>query len=106
MPAVISYTTHSYGKCLLYAAIVVARGFTMSQSAAAHHILFKHIFSIVELDTGHPLQFCHIHGSGWDTVIADEHRGQALGLFTQFYSADGSLSSLLNRFRPGIGGDL
>ncbi|KIJ23167.1 hypothetical protein M422DRAFT_276315 [Sphaerobolus stellatus SS14] len=60
--------------------VVVARAFTTSQSAAAHHVLFKRIFEIVEADTGQQVQFRHIHGTGWDTIIADEHRGQALGL--------------------------
>ncbi|KIJ38133.1 hypothetical protein M422DRAFT_259286 [Sphaerobolus stellatus SS14] len=60
--------------------IVVARAFTTSQSAAAHQILFRRIFEIVEADTGQQVQFRHIHGAGWDTIIADEHRGQALGL--------------------------
>ncbi|KIJ32919.1 hypothetical protein M422DRAFT_265259 [Sphaerobolus stellatus SS14] len=60
--------------------VVVCRAFTSSQSAEAHRILFQRIFEIVEADTGQQVQFRHIHGSGWDTVIGDEHRGQALGL--------------------------
>ncbi|KIJ36290.1 hypothetical protein M422DRAFT_261437 [Sphaerobolus stellatus SS14] len=63
-----------------FEAVVVARAFTTSQSAAAHHIRFKRIFEIVKADTGQQVQFRHIHGTGWDTIIADEHRGQALGL--------------------------
>ncbi|KIJ42824.1 hypothetical protein M422DRAFT_253914 [Sphaerobolus stellatus SS14] len=58
--------------------VVVCRAFTSSQSAEAHRILFQRIFEIVEADTGQQVQFRHIHGSGWDTVIGDEHRGQAL----------------------------
>ncbi|KIJ46297.1 hypothetical protein M422DRAFT_250346 [Sphaerobolus stellatus SS14] len=60
--------------------VVVARAFITSQSARAHKILFQRIFDIVEGDTGQQVQFRHIHGTGWDTIIADEHRGQALGL--------------------------
>ena len=68
--------------CLIFRivlAVVVCRAFTTSQSAEAHRILFQRIFEIVEADTGKQVQFHHIHGTGWDTVIADEHRGQALG---------------------------
>ncbi|KAF8589726.1 hypothetical protein K439DRAFT_1331859, partial [Ramaria rubella] len=58
--------------------IVVARAFTTSQSAEAHHILFNRIFAIVCEDTGHTVQFHHIHGDGFDTFVANGHIGQAL----------------------------
>ncbi|KAF8591037.1 hypothetical protein K439DRAFT_1650871 [Ramaria rubella] len=48
-----------------HCSIVIARAFTTSQSAAAHLILFTCIFAI-----------------GFDSVVADGHRGQGLGLFT------------------------
>ncbi|KIJ39135.1 hypothetical protein M422DRAFT_258014 [Sphaerobolus stellatus SS14] len=57
--------------------VVIACAFTTSQSAKAHKVLFQRIFAIVEADTGQQVQFRHIHGTGWDTIIADEHRGQA-----------------------------
>ncbi|KAF8525595.1 hypothetical protein BU17DRAFT_41669, partial [Hysterangium stoloniferum] len=60
--------------------IVVTRAFTTSQSALAHKILFRCIFNIVEEDTGSKVKFRHIHGEGFDSVMADGHRGQALGL--------------------------
>ncbi|KAF8574339.1 hypothetical protein K439DRAFT_1420638 [Ramaria rubella] len=60
--------------------IVVTRAFTTSQSAAAHHILFHCIFAIVHEDTGKVVQLHHIHGVGFDTFMADGHKGQALGL--------------------------
>ncbi|KAF8588892.1 hypothetical protein K439DRAFT_1613231 [Ramaria rubella] len=63
-----------------FRSIVVARTFTMSQSAEAHRILFNRIFAIVHEDTGRPVQFHHIHGIGFDTFMADGHLGQALGL--------------------------
>ncbi|KAF8583905.1 hypothetical protein K439DRAFT_1617115 [Ramaria rubella] len=59
--------------------IVVARAFTTSQSAAAHLILFTRIFAIVEQETGQIVHFRHIHGEGFDSVVADEHHGQGLG---------------------------
>jgi len=65
---------------ILFEAIVVARAFTTSQSADAHQILFRRIFSIAEKDTGQSFRFRHIHGEGLDTVTADGHRGQALGM--------------------------
>lgn len=66
-------------------AIVVARAFTTSQSALAHQKLFHLIFGIVESDTGEVVKFRHIHGSGFDTITADGHRGQALGKLFQIY---------------------
>ncbi|KAF8833986.1 hypothetical protein BDN67DRAFT_915867, partial [Paxillus ammoniavirescens] len=60
--------------------VVSARAFTTSQSANAHVILFRRIFDIAREDTGIPVRFFHIHGVGIETVVADGHWGQALGL--------------------------
>jgi len=68
----------------LLPAIVVARAFTTSQTALAHQILFRRIFAIAENDTGKPVQFRHIHGRGFDTFMADGHKGQALGMLFIF----------------------
>jgi len=59
--------------------MVLACAFTTSQSADAHVILFCQIFEIAEVDTGVPVQFSHIHGIGIESIVADGHRGQALG---------------------------
>ncbi|KAF9472113.1 hypothetical protein BDN70DRAFT_909218 [Pholiota conissans] len=56
------------------------RAFTNSQSAEAHFILFSRIFEIASGDTSVPVQFQHIHGSGFSVWVADAHKGQALGL--------------------------
>ncbi|KIK44261.1 hypothetical protein CY34DRAFT_80290 [Suillus luteus UH-Slu-Lm8-n1] len=56
------------------------RAFTTSQSAQAHLILFQRIFQIAEDDTGVPVSFHHIHGTGYESVVADGHMGQGLGL--------------------------
>jgi hypothetical protein len=53
----------------------------MSQSAQAHVILFRRIFQIAEEDTGLPVSFYHIHGCGYESVVADAHMGQGLGKF-------------------------
>ncbi|KAG2125773.1 uncharacterized protein EDB93DRAFT_1243973 [Suillus bovinus] len=60
-----------------------ARAFINSQSAQAHLVLFRRIFSIASEDTGTPVSFKHIHGSGYESVVADAHMGQGLrlGLF-------------------------
>ncbi|KIJ53274.1 hypothetical protein M422DRAFT_242411 [Sphaerobolus stellatus SS14] len=60
--------------------IVVSRAFITSQSALAHQILFRRIFAIASEDTGRPVQFRHIHGTGFEIFMADGHKGQALGL--------------------------
>lgn len=61
-------------------AVVAARAFITSQSAHAHLILFRRIFEIARTDLGMPVTFFHIGGVGIETVIADGHRGQALGI--------------------------
>lgn len=60
-------------------AIVSSRAFTTSQSGVAHFELFKMIFEIASQDTGQPVQFKHIHGTGFEAWIADAHKGQGLG---------------------------
>ncbi|KAF8974325.1 hypothetical protein BDZ97DRAFT_11979 [Flammula alnicola] len=60
--------------------VVSTRAFTTSQSAQAHFILFTRIFNIATSDTGLPVRFRHIHGSGISVCTADAHKGQALGL--------------------------
>ncbi|KAF8584341.1 hypothetical protein K439DRAFT_1567517 [Ramaria rubella] len=37
-------------------------------------------FKIAETDTGKPMRFQHIHGTGYEVVVADAHKGQALGV--------------------------
>ncbi|KAG1746028.1 uncharacterized protein EDB91DRAFT_1080250 [Suillus paluster] len=59
--------------------VMGARAFTTSQSAQAHLILFRRIFEIAEEDTGLSVSFQHIHGTGYESVVADGHMGQGLG---------------------------
>ncbi|KAI0054384.1 hypothetical protein BV25DRAFT_1949705 [Artomyces pyxidatus] len=59
--------------------VVCARAFTTSQSAEAHLLLFQLISEVVEVDCGQPLRLFHIHGEGIEVVLADAHKGQALG---------------------------
>ncbi|KAG1733723.1 hypothetical protein EDB19DRAFT_1830853 [Suillus lakei] len=56
------------------------RAFITSQSAQAHLLLFRCIFAIASEDTGMPVLFKHIHGSSYESVVADAHMGQGLGL--------------------------
>ncbi|KAH0831831.1 hypothetical protein J3R83DRAFT_12681 [Lanmaoa asiatica] len=60
--------------------VVVARAFTTSESADAHRILFTRIFEIAKHDTGVEVSFHYISGRGIQSIVADGHRGQALGL--------------------------
>jgi len=75
----------------LFKAIVLARGFTTSQSAEAHLILFRRVFEIMELDTGCHIRFLHLHGTGIETITADQHRGQVLGSFQSIFHQFSSL---------------
>jgi len=74
----IFFPYHTCSYC--YLAVVGARAFTTSQTAKAHVILFQRIFEIASADTGLPIMFNHIHGAGFETIIADSHKGQGLGL--------------------------
>ncbi|EJD37548.1 hypothetical protein AURDEDRAFT_173406 [Auricularia subglabra TFB-10046 SS5] len=58
--------------------ISCGRVFLTALTADAHLLVFKKIYSIVEEDCGSGLRFAYMHGSGWDTVAADEHSGEAL----------------------------
>ncbi|KAF9231054.1 hypothetical protein BU15DRAFT_29339, partial [Melanogaster broomeanus] len=60
--------------------VVSTRAFITSQSADAHFILFRRIFEIAEADTGTAITFHHIDGVGFESVVADGHKGQGLGL--------------------------
>ena len=73
-------------------AVVGARAFTMSQTAQAHLILFWRIFDIAKADTGLDVHFRHIHGDGIESVIADSHKGQGLGMHRVYFVFDASLT--------------
>lgn len=60
-------------------AIVVACAFTTSESADAHFTLFTRIFEIAKHDTGLEVSFHYMSGHGIQSIVADGHRGQALG---------------------------
>ncbi|PKC51080.1 hypothetical protein RhiirA1_521457, partial [Rhizophagus irregularis] len=46
----------------------------------AYQNLFDDLFRCVEKDIGETFNFHHIHGKGLGCVLADQHKGQALGL--------------------------
>ena len=84
--------SHSYNWCFHHSdllccitAVVGARAFITSQCAEAHTVLFRRIFEIAVADTGQPVAFKHIHGHGYESVVADAHKGQALGMCTTIY---------------------
>lgn len=73
-------------------AVVGARAFTPSQTVQAHLILFRQIFDIVKVDTGLDVHFHHIHGDGIESVIADSHKGQGLGVHRVYFVFNASLT--------------
>lgn len=60
--------------------LTFARAFTILQTANAYQRLFEELFLCIEQDTKKPIKFHHIHNQGIGCILADEHRGQALGL--------------------------
>ena len=87
-----------YFSCIVYMtlihlpAVVGARAFTTSQTAQAHVILVRRIFDIAKEDTGLDVHFRHIHGDGIESVIADSHKGQGLGMHRVYFVFDASLT--------------
>ena len=87
-----------YFSCIVYMtlihrpAIVGAHAFTTSQTAQAHVILVRRIFDITKEDTGLDIYFRHIHGDGIESVIADSHKGQGLGMHRVYFVFDALLT--------------
>ncbi|KAF7968248.1 hypothetical protein HWV62_31541 [Athelia sp. TMB] len=67
-------------------AVPYCRVFVNRQSAAAHALVFAKVEQIVQLDTGAPLKWRHIHANSLDDHTGilqwagDQHAGQAKGL--------------------------
>jgi hypothetical protein len=59
--------------------LTFARIFTNIETAEAYQNLFEDLFGCVERDIGETFNFHHIHGEGLGCIIADQHKGQALG---------------------------
>jgi len=47
--------------------------------------LFEDLFCCIERDTGETFNFYHIHKKGLGCIIADQHKGQALGKFCKIF---------------------
>ncbi|GBC27218.1 hypothetical protein GLOIN_2v1763409 [Rhizophagus irregularis DAOM 181602=DAOM 197198] len=60
--------------------LTFVRIFTNVETANAYQNLFEDLFNCIERDTGETFSFYHIHGKGLGCIIADQHKGQALGL--------------------------
>ena len=54
--------------------------FTNCATTIAYQRIFCILFDLVLQLTGSPPQFKHIHGSGWNCIIADLDYAQAKGL--------------------------
>jgi len=53
--------------------------FTNIETAEAYKNLFEDLFTCIEKDTGEIFNFYHIHRKGLGCILADQHKGQALG---------------------------
>jgi len=62
-----------------FLALTFVRIFTNVETALAYQNLFEDLFNCIEKDTGETFNFHHIHGKGLGCIIADQHKGQALG---------------------------
>ncbi|POG59122.1 hypothetical protein GLOIN_2v1789505 [Rhizophagus irregularis DAOM 181602=DAOM 197198] len=60
--------------------LTFARVFTNRATTIAYQRIFRVLFDLVLQLTGSPPQFKHIHGSGWNCIIADLDYAQAKGL--------------------------
>ncbi|RGB38753.1 hypothetical protein C1646_755351 [Rhizophagus diaphanus] len=59
--------------------LTFARIFTNIETADAYQNLFEDLFGCIEKDMRETFSFHHIHEKGLECVIADQHKGQALG---------------------------
>ncbi|RHZ82021.1 hypothetical protein Glove_114g20 [Diversispora epigaea] len=66
--------------------LTFVRIFTNIETAEAYKNLFEDLFTCIEKDTGEIFNFYHIHGKGLGCILADQHKGQALGLGQYLYS--------------------
>ena len=55
------------------------RIFINVETAQAYQNLFEDLFRCIEKDIGETFNFHHIHGKGLGCILADQHKGQALG---------------------------
>ena len=62
-----------------FLALTFVRIFTNVEMALAYQNLFEDLFNCIEKDTWKTFNFHHIHGKGLGCIIADQHKGQALG---------------------------
>ena len=54
--------------------------FTNTATTIAYQRIFNTLFDLVNQLTGSPPQIKHIHGNGWNCIIADLDYAQAKGL--------------------------
>ncbi|PKK60419.1 hypothetical protein RhiirC2_669742, partial [Rhizophagus irregularis] len=67
----------------------------------AYQNLFEDLFNCIERDTGETFSFYHIHGKGLECIIADQHKGQALGMLKIYIMSLGQyLSSKYPHLAP------
>src|SRR5690349_2927695 len=66
---------------MYYIALTFVQVFTNVETAQAYQNLFEDLFGCIKRDTGEPFNFYHIHQKGLGCIIADQHKGQALGKF-------------------------
>src|SRR5215211_5271279 len=71
---------------ILHTALTFAQVFTNVETAKAYQNLFEDLFSCIERDTGETFNFYHIHQKGLGCIIANQHKGQALGKFILLFS--------------------
>jgi muramidase (phage lysozyme) len=71
--------TYKNSLVLCATAIVIARAFLTLESSESYYLLFSQIFEIAQQDTGFEVTFHYINESDIQSIVADGHRGQALG---------------------------
>jgi hypothetical protein len=68
-------TIYSY-----FLVLTFARVFTNRATTVAYQRIFRALFDLLYQLTGLSAQFKHIHGTGWNCIIADLDYAQAKGL--------------------------
>jgi len=69
---------------MIYIVLTFAWIFINIETADAYQNLFEDLFRCIEKDMGETFNFYHIYRKGLGCVIADQHKGQALGKLNSY----------------------
>ena len=72
---------------MFFLALTFARVFTNVETSDAYKHIFYEIFSTIEKDNGKGIELSYLNSNsnGIGCIIADAHKGQAIGNYIEFH---------------------